>query len=51
MSMPSQAPPGRKPPSAYRPDLRPMLILVVMLVLVVVGWIVLSPLLLPPPVR
>jgi hypothetical protein len=31
----------------YRPDLRPMLLLVALLVIVVAGWIVLSPLLLP----
>jgi hypothetical protein len=38
-----------KPPSAYRPDLRPMLILGGLLVLVVVGWVLLSPLILPRP--
>jgi len=43
--------PPRKPPSAYRPDLRPMLILAAVLIGVVVGWIVLSPLILPPPAR
>jgi hypothetical protein len=32
----------------YRPDLRPMLLLVVVLVVIVVGWILLSPSLLPP---
>jgi len=31
----------------YRPDLRPMLLLVGVLVVVIVGWIVLSPLVLP----
>jgi hypothetical protein len=36
-----------KPPSAYRPDLRPMLILAGVLVFVVVGWIILSPRILP----
>jgi hypothetical protein len=36
-----------KPPSAYRPDLRPMLILVGVLAVVVVGWIILSPRILP----
>jgi hypothetical protein len=35
-----------RPP--YRPDLRPMLLLVGVLVIIVVGWIVLSPLVLPP---
>jgi hypothetical protein len=49
MSLTPQAP--RKPPSDYRPDLRPMLILVGVLVLVVIGWLVLSPLILPPPAR
>jgi hypothetical protein len=43
--------PVRKPPSAYRPDLRPILILAGVLVLVILGWIVLSPLILPPTVR
>jgi hypothetical protein len=38
-----------KPPSAYRPDLRPMLILIGMLVVVVAGWIILSPRILPSP--
>jgi hypothetical protein len=32
----------------YRPDLRPMLLLVVVLIVIVVGWILLSPSLLPP---
>jgi hypothetical protein len=36
-----------KPP--YRPDLRPMAILIGMLVVILVGWIVLSPLILPQP--
>jgi hypothetical protein len=36
-----------KPPSAYRPDLRPMLTLAGVLVVVLVGWIVLSPRILP----
>jgi len=31
----------------YRPDLRPMLLLGALLVIVVAGWIVLSPLILP----
>ena len=43
--------PERKPPSAYRPDLRPMLILAGVLVGVILGWIVLSPLILPQAVR
>jgi hypothetical protein len=42
--------PGRpRPPSDYRPDLRPMLVLVALLALVLIGWIVLSPLILPEP--
>ena len=41
----------RKAPSDYRPDLRPILLLAGTLVLVVVGWIVLSPMILPPAVR
>jgi hypothetical protein len=40
-----------RPPSSYRPDLRPMLILAGMLLLVVIGWIILSPMILPPAVR
>jgi hypothetical protein len=54
----SHSPPGdldprtpRKPPSSYRPDVRPMLILAGLLVAVIGGWILLSPLILPPPVR
>ncbi len=31
-----------------RPDLRPMLILVGLIVLVTLGWLLLSPLILPP---
>ena len=40
-------PPPRRSPGDYRPDLRPMLILGGLLVAVVVGWILISPLLLP----
>jgi hypothetical protein len=40
-------PPGRKGPSDYRPDLRPILILGALLVAVVVAWILISPLILP----
>ena len=36
------------PPEQRRPDLRPMLILVGVLVLVAIGWLLLSPLILPP---
>jgi hypothetical protein len=42
---------SRRPPSAYKPDLRPILILVGLLVAVVIGWILLSPIILPPAVR
>jgi len=40
-------PPPRRPPD-YRPDLRPIVLLAVLLVLVVAGWLFLSPLVLPP---
>jgi hypothetical protein len=39
--------PGRSPRD-YRPDLRPMIVLALMLVVIVVGWILLSPGILPP---
>jgi len=42
--MASQPP---RPPSSYRPDLRPMLILLALLVGVIIGWLILSPLILP----
>ena len=45
--MTDPAGPPRKRPSDYRPDLRPMLILGVLLVAVVVAWILLSPAILP----
>jgi hypothetical protein len=38
-----------RPPSEYRPDLRPLIILVGALVAVVVGWVLLSSVILPPP--
>ncbi len=38
---------GRRGPSDYRPDLRPIAILIGLVALVVVGWILLSPLILP----
>ena len=41
--------PPFKPPTDYRPDLRPMLILGGLLLAVIVGWILVSPLLLPGP--
>jgi hypothetical protein len=37
-----------RPPSSSRPDLRPMLILFGLLVGVIVGWLILGPLILPP---
>jgi hypothetical protein len=37
-----------RPPRSYRPDLRPMLILAGLLVVVVLGWLFLGPLILPP---
>ena len=40
--------PPRRSPGDYRPDLRPMLILGVLLVVVVIGWLILSPVILPP---
>ena len=39
--------PPRRSPQDYRPDLRPMLILGVLLVVVVVAWLLLSPVILP----
>ena len=39
--------PPRRPPGSYRPDLRPMLILGVLLLIVVLAWIILSPMILP----
>jgi hypothetical protein len=47
---PDPRPPSRSPRD-YRPDLRPLLILVVLLAAVIFGWFILSPLILPPPVR
>jgi len=35
-------------PGDYRPDLRPMLIVVALLAAVILGWILISPLILPP---
>ncbi len=39
--------PPRRSPGDYRPDLRPMIILAVVLVAVVIAWLALSPLILP----
>jgi len=47
--MSGDPPPPRRSPGDYRPDLRPMLILGGLLVAVLVGWILLSPLILPAP--
>jgi hypothetical protein len=45
--MPSEPPrPGRSPRD-YRPDLRPRIILVALLIIVVLAWLFLGPLLLP----
>jgi hypothetical protein len=38
---------GRRGPADYRPDLRPIAILIGLVVLVVIGWILLSPMILP----
>jgi len=46
--MSGDPPPPRRSPGDYRPDLRPMLILGGLLVAVLLGWILLSPLVLPP---
>ena len=46
--MSGDPPPPRRSPGDYRPDLRPMLILGGLLVAVIVGWILVSPLMLPP---
>ena len=45
--MPDPLPP-RRSPCDYRPDLRPMFILGVLLAAVVIAWLILSPLMLPP---
>jgi hypothetical protein len=46
--MADDPPPRRRGPGDYRPDLRPMLIMLGLLLAVVIGWILLSPLILPP---
>jgi hypothetical protein len=46
--MAGDAPPPRRAPGDYRPDLRPMLILAGLLVLILLGWIVVAQLALPP---
>jgi len=47
--MSGEPPPPRRSPGDYKPDLRPILILAGLLVAVLIGWIVLSPLVLPAP--
>ncbi len=42
-----QEPPKRRSPGDYRPDLRPLSILVILLIVIVAGWLILSPLILP----
>ena len=39
--------PPRRSPGDYRPDLRPMLVLFIVLLAIVAAWIFLSPLILP----
>ena len=34
-------------PGDYRPDVRPLLLVVILMVAVVVGWVLLSPVILP----
>jgi hypothetical protein len=45
--MSGDPPPPRRSPGDYRPDLRPMLVLGGLLLAVIVGWILISPLVLP----
>ena len=45
--MAGDAPPPRRSPGDYRPDLRPMLILAGLLVLILLGWILVAQLVLP----
>jgi hypothetical protein len=45
--MSGDPPPSRRSPGDYRPDLRPILILGGLLLAVIVGWILISPLVLP----
>jgi hypothetical protein len=42
---------GRRGPSDYRPDLRPIVILIALVAVVVIGWILVSPLILPGEAR
>ena len=41
-------PSGPKRPRDYRPDLRPILILIGLLIVVVLSWLFLGPIILPP---
>ena len=45
--MAGDPPAPRRSPRDYRPDLRPMLILGALLAVVVAGWILLGPLIMP----
>jgi hypothetical protein len=40
-------PPNRRSPRDYRPDLRPLIILAILIAAVVIGWVILSPMILP----
>jgi hypothetical protein len=40
--------PPRRSPRDYRPDLRPMIILGLLIAAVVIAWLFLSPFILPP---
>jgi len=45
--VPDRPRPPQRSPRDYRPDLRPILILGLLLLAVVVAWVVVSPLILP----
>ncbi len=45
--MADEPPPPRRSPGDYRPDIRPMLIVLALLAAVVVAWILISPIILP----
>lgn len=47
--MSGDTPPPRRSPGDYRPDLRPILVLGAVLLVVLIGWILISPLVLPAP--
>jgi hypothetical protein len=46
-----QPPSPPRAPRDYRPDLRPMLIVLAVFIAIVVGWLLVSPLILPAPAR